>query len=258
MKTFEQMKPEDFKIKLLAIGGTGEGKTYFSLTFPKCYVISTDPGGLDTVFINSLLRQNMVGYEEIIPKSPEDTKEMFIRLKKALNEAKELNKQGKVDTLVIDSLTPIAEHRYIYTETFEPDFSPRSGEIDIRSIYGKLSRWLWQFTFMDILTFPGNIVVTTLEQREDEETLKTRASKESPIVASILGGFRDKIGAMFSCVMYLSKIKQSDNKFHYFARTEKGNEKQAKNRLGLNEIIEDINYSKLKEMVDKKLQTGGK
>lgn len=252
MKTVADITPTNFKLKMMSIGDIGSGKTHLSLTFPKCYVINCDPGGLDTVLVNPELKKNLVGWNDFIPESAQDTKRIFEEMKKSILEAKELAKQGKVETLVIDGITTISENRWIHIETFEKEMT-RNGEQDTRSMYGKLSRWLYQFVLMDVLAFPGNVVMTALEQLESDEALDKKPDKTTPVLANILGGFRDKVGAMFSCVLFMSKIQTNDKQYHYWARTQKGNLRNAKNRFNLPETIEDVSYSKLMTEITKQL-----
>lgn len=229
-------------IKVLAIGATGSGKTHLCGTFPKTCFLSTEPGGMTTIAMNPHLKSNLVVYDEFIPTSPDDTKHVFDKLKKSCRDAKAMAKEGKIETLVVDNLTYLAENRWIYINKYESVYA-RSGELDTRGMYGALGRWLYNFVYMDILSFPGHVIVTVHERMEDEDALKRKPDKSYPIVPNILGGFRDTAGGMFSCVFFLSHYKsKQDGKYRYMARTMKGNMKGAKNRYNLPETIEGVGY----------------
>lgn len=255
MKTLQDLKEGKFHIKMMGIGASGTGKTYLAGTFPKCYFLNTEPGGMDTIITNPKLQKNLVGWDEFIPSSPIDSKRVFQELYKATLDAKELAKEGKIETLVLDNMTFLSENRWIYIDTYEKELSNRTGEVNNQAMYGKLGRWLYQFTLMNLLTFPGNVVVNVHEMLESEEALERKPDKTTPILANILGGFRDKVDGMFSCVFYLAKTQSADKKYHYFVRTARGNQRNAKSRFsGLPELIEDVSYDKIMEVISKSLK----
>jgi len=251
MKTLKDVGK--FSLKMMNVGTSGSGKTYLAGTFPKTYFLNTEPGGMDTIRLNPELRKNLVGWDEFIPENSQDTKRVFNELVLATRNAKELYKQGKVETLVLDNMTFLSENRMLYIETYEKEISARTGNVDTMSMYGKLGRWQYQFVLMCLLTFPGNVVMNVHEQLESDEALKKKPDNTCPILPNILGGFRNKAEGMFSCVFYLQKLVR-DKQYRYFARTNKGNQRNAKNRLGLPEIIEGVSYSKIMEIIDKKMK----
>lgn len=246
---------KDHHIKAMLIGATGSGKTYCAGTFPKTCFLSTEPGGLTTVALNNKLKSNLVMFDEFIPKDKVDTKRVFEELVKACTEARKLASEGKIETLVLDNLTYLTDNRWEYIQKYEPIYS-RSGELDTRGMYGNLGRWLYTFTLMNLLSCPCHVIVTVHERMEDEDTLSRKVDKSYPVVPNILGGFRDKAGGMFSCVFYLSHTKGKDGKYKYYARTMKGNQKQAKNRYNLPEVIENVSYGTIQEAI-KKANKGG-
>lgn len=253
MRTLDQIREGKFHIKMLNIGSTGTGKTYLAGTFPKTYFLTCEPGGMDTIFTEPKLATNLVGWDDFIPKSAQDTKRAFIELNQKSIEARKLAEEGKVETIVLDNMTYLSENRWLYICTYEEETSPRTGRVDTQSMYGKLSRWLYRFTLMNLLTFPGNVVVNCHEMLESDEALDKKPDKDTPVLASILGGFRDKIGGMFSCVFFLSKVKGNDKRYHYMARTQRGNQRNAKCRFSLPEIIEDVSYDKLIKAINESL-----
>jgi len=238
-------------IKIMTIGGSGSGKTHLSATFPKCYFIITEPDGKETWMNRPELKNNVVGFEELIPESAVDTKRIFEKLELTCNEARQMAKEGKVETVVLDNMTYLAENRWIYINTYTPLYSIK-GEKDTRGMYGQLSRWLYQFILMKMLSCPCNVIVNCHEMLEDQETLARKPDKTTPILANILGGFRDKADGIFSCVFYLSKVPQGKGKYKYLARTDKGSGKNAKNRYGLPEVIENVSYQAIMNAIIKK------
>jgi len=232
-------------IKLMNIGSTGSGKTHLAATFPKSYFLITEPNGEDTFLNNPILAKNVVKYEHFMPTSPADTKAVFERLNKACNDAREMAKKGEIETLVLDNMTYLAENRWAYINAYEKLYTVK-GEVDTRGMYGMLGRWLYQFTLMNLLTFPGNVVMSVHEKLESDEALAKKPDKNHPVVPSILGGFRDDAGGMFSAVFYLQCLRDSSG-YHYFARTRKGSGRNAKNRYNLPEVIENVSYDTIME-----------
>jgi len=238
------------RFKVLVVGHTGSGKTHFGATFSKPYILFTEPGSEEVILNNKELRKNVVGWDYFIPTSKQDTKRVFEDLIKAIDTARERAEKGEIDTLILDNLTFLALNRMDYIETFEPTYS-RSGEQDTRAMFGALNRWLYNFTLMKILTFPGHVVCTCHIKMEDEESMAKKPDTTTPLMPAILGGFRDTVAGLFSAVFYLDCIKEKDGKYHYFARTQKGNKKLAKNRFNLPEILENISYQTLVEAAKK-------
>lgn len=252
MKTMDKITLDNFHLKMMAIGNSGSGKTFIGGSFPNSYFISTEPSGMDTIITNPILKKNVKGYEELIPQNPQDTKRVFEDLTKCIIEAKELNQQGKVQSLIIDNLTYLSENRWLYIETYEKELT-NSGAVNTLAMYGKLARWLYQFVLMNLLTFNGNVYVSCHEQLETDEALDKKPDKTCPVLPAILGGFRNEAEGMFSLVLYISKMQGTDKKYHFYARTNKGNMRNAKSRFNLPEIIEDISYQKIMEEVKKAL-----
>ena len=227
-------------IKALVVGPPGTGKTRFAATFPKSYWIGTEPGGYETVTMNPQLQTNVIKQKDFIPSPVYDVKQVFADIHNACVEAHNLAKEGKVETLVLDNMTYFSENRWIYINQHEQELT-ESGEVDVRSMYGKLGRFLYQFTLMNLCSFPGNVVVTSHIKQESDEAMKKKVGTDD-IVADILGGFRNQAPGMFGLVMFLDKIRVGDNKYKYMARVDVGNGKLAKNRYNLNEVIENISY----------------
>jgi len=242
-------------IKMMCIGASGSGKTHLASTFPKCYFLMTEPGGEDTFLNKTELSKNVVGFDRLIPNSAQDTKQSFIDLIKATQTAKEMALKGEIETLVLDNMTFLSENRWVYINEFEKELS-RNGELNTQGMYGKLARWLYQFTYMNLLSCPCNVIVNVHEMLESDEALEKKPDKSTPVLANILGGFRDKADGMFSFVFYLAKTLQG-KEYKYFARTNKGNQRNGKSRLALPDVIENVSYNTLKKLIDEASQQKG-
>lgn len=246
---------EKMFLRCLAIGSTGVGKTYFASTFPRCCFLITEPGGEDTFLTLPSLQKNVLMFDRFIPTNEDDTKRVFIELDKSCAEARDKAQKGEIETVVLDNLTYLAENRWIYINKYEAEYS-KTGELDTRGMYGKLARWLYNFVLMKLLTIPANLVITVHEKMESDDVMDKKPDKTSPIVPSILGGFRDDIGGMVSLVLYLGKINLGQGKYKYVARTNLGGGKQAKSRYpNLPEVVENITYTVLKDTILKSIES---
>jgi len=231
-------------LKVLANGGTGTGKSYFGLGFPKVAWLLTEPGNLVLLDTHPHLKQNVAWSEEFIPSPIEDIKVTFDRLNKAILRAHTECKEGKIDTLFLDNVSYLFENRWIYINQYET-LRAGGGALDTRGMYGTLGRWGYKFMLMSILSFPKNVVVSCHEMTESDEAMNKKVDKTTPIVPLILGGMREKIAGMFSASIYLDKKRTGQDKYQYLARCQKGNLREAKNRLGLPELIENISYDSI-------------
>lgn len=257
MITAEQIKSGQAKqtLKILSNGGAGTGKTYLGFTFPKIAYIGTEPNGLDTARSNSALLDNLIWADEFIPSTQEDIKLTFERMDKSIELAHKEQAEGKVDTLFLDNFTYLSENRWIYINKYE-SLRTSSGAVDTRGMYGILSRWLYNFTLTRLLSFKGNVVVSCHEQTEGEDAMENKVDKSMTIAPSILGGFRDKVAGMFSASIYLEKRRKAENVYEYWARCQKGNQREAKNRYNLPELIQNVSYKTIIDSIGKGLTTG--
>lgn len=240
----------DITLKTLVNGGVGTGKTTYAMSHPKFVYLGTEPNGLDVARSNPKLLENMVWAEEFIPSPSEDIKSVFDRMDQAIIKAHAEAKEGKVKTLILDNISFLSENRWIYINKYERQMSS-GGNLDTRSMYGTLSRWLYHFTLTKILSFGGHVVVSCHEMTEGDEALAKKTDKSTPIVPNILGGFREKIAGMFSASLYLEKKRLAPNSYQYLARCQKGNQRDAKNRYNLPEIVENVSYSTIMETIKK-------
>lgn len=228
-------------VKLMVVGGTGVGKTFLCSTFKKVMMAFTEPNSEDTFLNNPQLKKNVVDYKYFVPTDAENTLQVFKDLNSYVALARERAEKGEIESFALDNLTYLAENRFIYINKYEPTISSRSGEVDMRAAYGKLSRWLYQFVVMSLLTIKANVVVSCHEKLESDEVMEKKPDKSSPVVPSILGGFRDDCAGLFSGVFYLNKIVDGSG-YKYLARTNLGNGRLAKNRWNLPSVIENISY----------------
>lgn len=256
MITAEQIRSGQAKqtLKILSNGGSGTGKTYLGFTFPKIAYIGTEPNGLDTARSNKALLDNLVWADEFIPSTQEDIKATFDRMEKSIEQAHKEQAEGKVETLFLDNFTYLSENRWIYLNKYEL-LRTSSGATDTRGMYGILSRWLYNFTLTRLLSFKGNVVVSCHEQTEGEEAMEGKVDKSMTIAPAILGGFRDKVSGMFSASIYLEKKKKAENTYEYWARCQKGNQREAKNRYNLPEMIQNVSYQTILYSIGKGLTT---
>lgn len=235
-------------LKTLACSYPGAGKSYFALTHPKCAWLITEPGSEILVETHPHLAKNVTWREEFIPSPIEDVKQVFERLEKSIVKAHTDAKDGIVETLILDNLSFLMEYRWQYINKYERQVSS-NGSLDTRSMYGTLGRWGFQFIINSILSFKGNVIVTCHEQVEGEEAMANKVDKSTPIVPSILGGLRDKLEGMFSAAIYLDKQKTAQG-YKYVARCQKGGQRNAKNRFGLPELVEDVSYQKIIDTIN--------
>lgn len=233
------------------VGETGTGKTHNMMTYPRIAVISTEPNHHLTWETKPELKKNLVAHTYFIPEDNDTFKEYFINIKKKIAEYKKMFIDGKVDTLGIDNFTYLMKNRWIWQNKYQKLYSIKTGELDTRGMYGQLRSWAYQYVLMNIISFPGNVVLNTHLQVESEEAMKKKIDKSLDEVPNILGGFRDDIGGLFSNIFYLSKLEDKTKKggYAFKARTNKGNGKNAKNRLGLPTIIDDVSYQAIMKAV---------
>jgi len=236
-------------IKAFCCGGFGDGKTFHAGTYPKSIWFSTEPAGYETIEMHPELLKNTVRQAYYIPSPIEDIKEVFKRMEKDIILAHEQFAEGKVETLILDNMTYLIENRWIYINKYEREFT-KSGELDTRSMYGKLTRWAYQFTLMCMCSFPGNVVVTSHIMLENEDAMRKKMGNDN-VVPNVLGGFRNTVGGMFSLYMFLDKIVQKGGGYKYMARVDSSTTKKAKNRYNLDPVLENVTYQTITDAINK-------
>lgn len=237
-------------IVTMYVGESGVGKTHNMCSYPKVGIISTEPNHHHVWQLNPELGKNVIDQEYFIP-TREGLKDLFKRISAKIQLLKERQAKGEIETLGIDNLTYLIHNRWLWQNKFQTIVSPKTGELDTRSMYGQLRTWCYEFMLMDVLTFKGNIVCNLHEMLESDEALDKKIDKSIDKVPNILGGFRNDIAGLFSNCFYLSKLVKQDGTYKYLARTNKGAGKNAKNRFNLPTIIEDVTYQRIRQEVDK-------
>ena len=253
------------KIKMLQTGESGSGKTYNALSFPKCYYIVIGAGEEDTILCNANLKKNLVDVAELRPLDSNECKRMYdINNKrdalfcKAIDKARGLAKEGKVETLVIDNITFLAEYVWVVIDTFYPRFSDKKPDVKAPlPMFGDLARRMYQIIAMEISNFPGNVVVNVHMKVEDEKVLEKLPNRSNPIVADILGSIRNSVKGHFSLNVFLEKVEKA-GQYSYFARTNMGNKRAAKSRYPLPTIIQDLTYAKIMQAIQQSIEASVK
>lgn len=242
-------------IKVASIADSGEGKTHFAATFPKCLFLITGQGEDITWKLKPHLLKNIVRWEYFIPNAPEDTKRTFAELSKMCLEAKEMANKGEIETIVLDNLTYLARDRWNYIQIHEKiAHTSKNGEFDALRAYGSLSQDLFNFCRYELLNINCNVVLNMHLKVENEEAMARKSDQSSPEVAAVLGGFRNELNGLVDLVTYLIKVPQPDGSYKYMARCNKGKGKNAKSRINLPPVIENISYQTLKNELDKSIK----
>lgn len=254
---FEQRRPT-FTLNLS--GHFGSGKTLQAHSFPKCYTISVDPAGLETLRQprNRAFLDNLVWFEELNTEKDIELKQLFNlnatadqcdSLFGCLAHAKQLAAAGEVETLVIDGFSFLCDLKWQQICRFEEVKSERTGNLDTQAMYRALGLQLYRLVATDIMTLATrhnlSVIFTTHLKRESEEAvqgnanLKNRARKvvlNSDLAPMIEGGFRNKFEGLVGASLYLEK-KLDGGSLKYTAicdtTTAMGTVVCAKNRFGL-------------------------
>ncbi|UOF78244.1 AAA domain [Caudoviricetes sp.] len=237
-------------LKTLVNGYSGSGKSYFALSHPKVAWLITEPGTDVLLDLHPELKKNVVWKEEFIPSKTEDIKAVFERLDAATTRAQKEAAEGVIETLVLDNITFLSENRWLWINKYDKQIA-KNGEVDTRGMYGSLGRWLYQFTLLDIISFKGNVVITCHEMEEESLNEKGVATATGNVIPNIIGGFREKVEGMLSASIYLDKRRVGPDKYEYWARCQKGAGRNAKNRFGLPEILQNISYQTIMESIQK-------
>lgn len=275
--TFIEKRPA---LTLNISGFFGTGKTLQSLSFPKCYVVSCDPAGLETIRqpSNAKYLANLIWYEELHNHQKEELKEMFRETAKAedrgsvygcIVHAKEMAAKGEVETLVIDGFTYFVDMKWRQINEYEVARSQTTGNVDSQAMYRNLGLYLHRFVASDLMTAATrnnlNVILTTHLKRESEEqvhgnvNIKNRAKKvmtNSDLAAQIEGGFRNKLSGLVGADLYLEK-QLRDGKVVYDALCDMtrgyGGIVNAKNRFGLPARV-NLNQQTLYEAISESLK----
>lgn len=258
MPTREEFLQRRPALTLNISGYFGSGKSLQAHSFPKCYTISCDPAGLETLRQpkNRRFLENLIEYEELHNQSKEELKEMFREsatsadrgsIYGCLARAREIASTGEIETLIVDGFTYFVDMKWRAINEYEIAKSQNTGNVDSQAMYRNLGLYLHRFVASDLMTMASrnklNVILTTHLKRESEEQVqgaaKNRARKvalNSDIAPMIEGGFRNKLSGLVGADLYLEK-KLKDGKIAYEAicdiATGMGTVILAKNRFGL-------------------------
>lgn len=256
----------------------GCGKTVQALSFPKCFVISVDPAGLEPLRQpkNIKLLDNLVEYVELGRESQNDLKALFkegvpatdlTSIYGCIERAKELAAKGEVETLVLDGGSYAVDLFWAKICELEQVKSEKTGNVDTQSMYRSLGLGLYRLFAGNLLTTASrsnlNLVATFHLKRESEEQMQGNPKKarklmlNSDIALQVEGGFRNKIEGLFGGSLYLEKtLDKTSGAIKYEAICDISKAMQttvlAKNRWGLKPRIDLTNktlYEHLMETV---------
>lgn len=250
----------------------GAGKTVQALSFPKCYVISVDPAGLEPLRQprNSKLLANLIEYEELGRENQSDLKAMFTENTKdvsslygCVERAKELAAAGKVETLVLDGGTYLVDLYWSKICEMEQVKSSSTGNLDTQAMYRNLGLGLYRMFAANLLTSCSragmNLVCTFHIKRESEEQMQGNPKKarklmlNSDIALQVEGGFRNKIEGLFGGSLYLEKtFKEGVTKYFAICDIEKAFQTtiHAKNRWGLAARVDLTNKTLYETLIE--------
>lgn len=268
-------------------GYFGSGKSLQAHSFPKCYTVSCDPAGLETLRQprNEKFLNNLVHYEDLHNENSEELKKLFREsaaksplerdsIYGCLAHAKELAAKGEIETLVIDGFTYLVDMKWAQICEFEEVKSNTTGNRDSQAMYRNLGLYLHRFVASDLMTMATrhglNVILTTHLKRESEEAVhgaanvKNRAKKvmtNSDIAPMIEGGFRNKLSGLVGADLYLEKsLAKEGGAVKYEAICDLarglGTVVNAKNRYGLPARL-DLTNKSLYDAILQSLQVKG-
>lgn len=230
-------------IKMLVNGGFGVGKTYFAMTFPKWAYAMIEPHGIQTALTNKELLENMICYEEFVPTIQEDIKDTFNRLTNFCRLTREKAVKGEVETFILDNLSHYTEYRWMHIEKYSVQYTQK-GAVDVQRMYGTLTREVNKFIITEVLTLPCHVVVPChiMDETEEEDG---KQKKTGRIITDTLGGFRKSAGGLFNASIFIELERIGPNQYKRKARCLPSSTKDAKNNLGLPEIVENLSYQSI-------------
>lgn len=233
-------------------GAEKSGKTRLAMGFPDVFAVTFDPSGLDLLLEpeNAHLLDNL-RYQ--VPMNGRPLREVFQfsetpgeqGIYPAIALAKQLAKEGKIKTFVLDGFTYLASLKWAQIceakgidPTQKEEMNRR--DADQRAWYDALGSYLDHLMLQNVFPLTSephnlNVIVTCHVQRESDNTIKgmkdnrnqelASASKravnlESDLSPQVIGSFRQRIGGMPSAHIYLEhKLVEKDGKetLDYFA-----------------------------------------
>lgn len=241
-------RAEDFnfdgRLKLLVYGDSGAGKTTFAATFPKPYFFDFDQGIMSAVGTPDLL------YEDY-DRDPAKALATYNKFIKDAREAQALIKSGEVQTVVIDSLTTMADvfMAYILNDARRANTTPQIQ--DYQRQQSLIVQTLNQF-------FGMGAHVLALGHYTFEKDEVTGTTKAVPLIPGQLKG---KLGMYFD-EAYFATVKGGNlqKQGEYVLQTRKSGLYDAKSRLtgmlqklgheGVPPVLENPSYEDLQELME--------
>lgn len=237
----------------------GYGKTLQAHSFPRCYTISCDPAGLETLRQpkNRRFLDNLVEFDELHNENEQELKKLFRETAKSnerdsiygcLAYARELATEKRIDTFVLDGASYFVDMKWQAINEFEEVRSGNTGNRDSQAMYRNLGLYLQRFFASDLMTMATrnglNVICTFHLKRESEEAVQGGAAKNrarkvalnSDIAPLIEGGFRQRAEGLFGASLYFDKkIVEGRAKYEAICdiATGLGTIVNAKNRYGL-------------------------
>jgi hypothetical protein len=278
---------EPTRYLIVLAGDPGSGKTRAALSFPACYVICCDPRGIEILKepSNAPFRENLIWYDYFALESKADSAALFkpnakaddeVSIYGAIERIKQMAKAGKIQTVVFDGLSYLADFMGIRASQVHSGTT----ESDKWAYYRQIKNDLTQFVQSQMWTLTRyglHVLATTHIQRESEEQQKKRADTEAEIQPRIEGSFRAALAGMPRAMIYLDqrtntktdtsttppKKTYSVNYYAYCQRVKVGHMGliPAKNSYGLPPVVNITDksfYVVLEEAMGRKAETAGK
>lgn len=217
-----QFFAEPTRYLIVLAGEPGSGKTRAAVSFPAFYAICCDPRGLDVIKepASAEFRQNMVAYDYFALETQAQANDLFkqgvkadntVSIYGAIERVKAMAKEGKLQTVIIDGLSYLAD----FLEIKLTQDNSGTTESDKWAYYRQLKNDLTRFIQSQVWTLTRyglHVVVTVHIQRESEEAQKKRADSEAEIQPRIAGGFRAALAGMPRAMIYLDQREKTESK----------------------------------------------
>jgi len=204
---------EGLKLKVLAYGKSGTGKTTFACTFPKPYVFDWDNGMLSQ-------RGKDIVYDT------------YISWKAFEFKLQQLERECPYETLVVDSVTTMEEYMMQEILALNKRIEPTLHE------WGRLVDWM-QALFLRMTKMAHHIVVCAHEQ-----VLQDEITSEILVLPLIVGRkLPGQLPLWFDEVYRCQTAKSKEGKAVYQILTTADVKYTAKSRLGVLEAIEVPDYN---------------
>lgn len=225
------------KRRILLYGSTGVGKTRFAASAPSPFFIDTDKGG------RTLQRLHV----PFVPINDSDRASYVIRdMLEALRTDKEPFDKLKVETIVFDSLTTLAEMLLYESMRYPSGGNPRRDPLmekpvwdDYNAVKTRINDLIRRCKDMD-----KNVIAIAGDQIERDEQRGTYVGKPA-----LVGSYRNLIGYDFDEVYYMAKegkggktsYKLFTSKYLYFD----GKSREAESNKDIKEEYTDPTYEKI-------------